>query len=87
MTDFECVMQIMGKDAKTEIKEFLMYLVKTEIQEAFEDGWVFPVDDFKEFMQDIVDETERELREQYKEQIKEVLERELLKALHLDKWG
>ena len=57
MTDFECLMQLMGKDAKTEIKEF---------------------------MQDIVDETERELREQYKERIKAVLERELLKALQLD---
>ena len=84
MTDFECLMQLMGKDAKTEIKEFLLYWIKDEIQEAFEDGWVFPVDEFKEFMQDIVDETERELREQYKERIKAVLERELLKALQLD---
>lgn len=83
MTDFDCILQLMGKDAKTELRDYLIYLVKDEIKQLFEDGWVFPTDAFREFVQILVEEIEEELREEYKEQIKTVLKRELLKSLQM----
>ena len=44
MSDFECLMQILGTETHEDIKEHLLYLLKEEIQEAFfrkKDGSVF----------------------------------------------
>lgn len=81
MSDFECLMQILGTETHKDIKEHLLYLLKEEIQEAFKENWIFPKDMFEDLLRDIWEEVRDELKKKYKKQIKEAMNQKILEIL------
>lgn len=81
MTDFECLMQILGTEAHKDIKEHLMYLLKNEMEEAFKESWIFPQYEFQEMICDIWEEIRDELKRKYKKQLKGKMEKKILEII------
>lgn len=81
MTDFECLMQILGADAHQDIKEYMMYLLKEEMKDAFQEGWIFPLYEFQEMIRDIWEEIRDELKRKYKKQLKGEMEKKILEII------
>lgn len=82
MSDFECLMQLLGEDAKLDVKDYLRELLKDELREAFQERWIFPKDLLVDIWKDCVEDMAYSLIDEYKEHMKKVLERELLKSLN-----
>lgn len=81
MTDFECLLQILGADAHQDIKEYMMYLLKEEMKDAFQEGWIFPLYEFQEMIRDIWEEIHDELKRKYKKQLKGKMEQKILEII------
>ena len=81
MSDFECLMQILGTETHKDIKEHLLYLLKEEITEAFKEDWLFPKDEFQDMLSDIWEEVRDELKKKYKKQIKGEMEKKITEIL------
>lgn len=84
MTDLECLMQILGADAHQDIKEYMMYLLKEEMKDAFQEGWIFPLYEFQEMICDIWEEIRDELKRKYKKQLKGKMEQKILELIERD---
>lgn len=81
MSDFEIISKLFSEEDKADIKGYLIYLLKSEMKEAFDDGWVFPVDRFKDFMDELLEDVEQEIKDEYKNEIKKGFEQGMMKAL------
>ena len=83
MSDFEIIGKLFNEEEREDIKGYLIYLLKSEIKEAFDDGWVFPVDRFKDFMDELLEDVEEEIKTEYKAEIKKAFERGMMKTLQM----
>lgn len=81
MSDFECLMQLLGEDAKKDVESYLRDQLKNEIREAFEGGWIFPKDTLGDILKDGVEDMAYELLDEYKAQIKKALQKALFNSL------
>lgn len=81
MSDFECLMQILGTETHKDIKEHLVYLLKEEMEDAFKEEWIFPQDKFHEMLCDIWDEIREELKRKFKKQLKGAMEQKILEII------
>lgn len=81
MSDFECLMQILGTEAHKDIKEHLMYLLKEEMTDAFKEDWIFPKNEFHEMLNDIWDEIRDEMKRKFKKQLKGEMEQKILEII------
>ena len=81
MTDFECLMQLLGTEAHKDIKEHMMFLLKEEMAEAFRESWIFPKDVFQDMLMDIWEEVQDELKRKYKKQLKGEMEKKILEII------
>ena len=81
MTDYECLMQLLGEDSTISTKNYLRGLLEKEMDEVFEDQWVFPIDTFRDIWQNAIEDMAHELVDEYKEEIKKLLRKQLLEAI------
>lgn len=81
MTDFECLMQLLGTEVHKDFKEHLMYLLKQEMEDAFKEDWIFPKAEFREMLCEIWDEIRDELKRKYKKQLKGEMEKKILEII------
>lgn len=81
MSDFECLMQLLGADAQKDIRDYLSELLMDELKQAFEEDWIFPKDMLSDIFKDAIEDMAYGLLDEYKAHIRKVLEKELLNSL------